>query len=265
MALRLRAGAVWVGRGLVDLAYPPVCLWCDAALPLDRPGRLLCEDCCGRLAPEEWGGCRRCGAIQPEGLQRPENCPACRKHPLHFDAALPLGAYAGELRQVVLRTKRVSHESLAKALGQLLADRRGEELAQFRPDVIVPIPMHWWRRLWRGVNNAEILAAELGRRLQKPVEGRLLVRRRPTRPQRDLLLPERFANLRNAFRLRKNVDRTHRVRVSAHGVCGLHCLKDSHVLLVDDILTTGATSSEAARVFKQAGAASVAVAVLARA
>jgi ComF family protein len=156
---------------------------------------------------------------------------------------------------VVLRTKRLSHESLTKALGRLLADRRGAELAQFRPDLIVPIPMHWWRRLWRGVNNTEILAEELGRRLGKPVARRLLVRRRPTRPQKDLLLPERFANLRNAFRLRRG----HRQAAAPAR------WQDSHILLVDDILTTGATSSEAARVFKQAGAGAVAIAVLARA
>jgi ComF family protein len=260
LALRLRTGAAWLGRGLVDLVYPPVCVLCNAALPPDRLSRLLCEPCGRRLAPEEWGGCRRCGAIQPDGLERPETCPSCRKHPRHFDAAFPLGAYEGELREVVLRTKRLSHESLTKALGRLLAERRGAELAQFRPDLIVPIPMHWWRRLWRGVNNTEILAEELGRRLGKPVERRLLVRRRPTRPQKDLLLPERFANLRNAFRLRRG-----HPQAGARQAGAPARWQDSHILLVDDILTTGATSSEAARVFKQAGAGAVAVAVLARA
>jgi ComF family protein len=158
--------------------------------------------------------------------------------------------YNGELREVVLRTKRLSCEPLATALGQLLAERRGDELAGFRPDLIVPIPMHWWRRFWRGVNNAEILAHCLGRRLGQPVARRLLIRRRPTRPQKDLRPEERFANVRDAFRLRPGE--------------AARC-RGSHVLLVDDILTTGATSSEAARMFKRAGAAAVAVAVLARA
>jgi predicted amidophosphoribosyltransferase len=146
-----------------------------------------------------------------------------------------------------------------------LADRRGVELAQFRPDLIVPIPMHWWRRLWRGVNNTEILAEELGRRLEKPVMGRLLVRRRPTRPQKDLLLPERLANLRNAFRLRRSHPQAGARQAGARQAGAPARWQDSHILLVDDILTTGATSSEAARVFKQAGAGAVAVAVLARA
>jgi ComF family protein len=110
--------------------------------------------------------------------------------------------------------------------------------------------MHWRRRVWRGVNNAEILAQEIARRLGTPVAGRVLIRRRATRPQKDLAAAARLTNLRNAFRLRR------RERAAWQG---------SHVLLVDDILTTGATSSEAARVFKQAGAATVGVAVLARA
>jgi predicted amidophosphoribosyltransferase len=168
----------------------------------------------------------------------------------------------------VLRTKRLTHESLTKALGRLLAERRGAELATFHTDLIVPIPMHWGRRLWRGVNNTQLLAEELGRRLGKPVAHRLLLRRRPTKPQKDLLLPERFANLHGAFRLRSERHAFGTLRLpfrAAHGMCRIHGCKGSHVLLVDDILTTGATCSEAARVLKAAGAAAVAVAVLARA
>jgi ComF family protein len=160
-----------------------------------------------------------------------------------------LGAYAEGLRQAVVRMKRRSGELLSRAVGQWLAERRGDELAQFRADLIVPVPMHWRRRLTRGANSPEILAQCLGRRLKVPV-ARLLVRRRHTRPQKDLLPRERFQNVRGAFRLRRFA------RSLPEG---------SHVLLVDDILTTGATCSEAAGVLKRAGAAAVAVAVVARA
>ena len=145
--------------------------------------------------------------------------------------------------------KRPAGEQLTLAVGRLLAERRGAQLAQLRPDLIVPVPMHWWRRLVRGFNSAELLAQCLGRHLNAPV-AHVLVRRRHTQPQKDLLPRERFANVRDAFQVRERARRHWR---------------GSHVLLVDDILTTGATCSEAARVLKLAGAATVAVAVVARA
>jgi ComF family protein len=185
-----------------------------------------------------------------EGPTERATCPKCHQFRLQFDATWPLGAYEGELREAVLRTKRLAHESLSVALGQLLAQRRSAELARFQPDVVVPIPMHWWRRTLRGVNSPEILAEQIGRRLGCSVRRRALVRCRSTRPQKDLSPHERFSNVRGAFRLRRGrPDRW----------------QGSHVLLVDDILTTGATCSEAAGVFKRAGAAVVAVVVLARA
>lgn len=169
---------------------------------------------------------------------------------MHFDTALPLGDYDGLLREAVLKTKRLAHESLSLALGRLLAQRRCGELAKTCPSVIVPVPMHWWRKLRRGVNSPEIVAGCLARHLKVPVVRQAVVRRRNTLPQKDLLPRERFRNMRGAFR----IGRRNRV-----------VWKDSHVLLVDDILTTGATCSEVARLLKQAGAKRVSVAILAKA
>jgi ComF family protein len=109
--------------------------------------------------------------------------------------------------------------------------------------------MHWAKRLFRGVNSTELMADCLGRKLGVPVV-RSVVRSRYTGPQKDLLPRERFRNVRGAFRLRRS-DRQR--------------WQDSRLLLVDDILTTGATCSEVARLLKQAGAAAVAVVVVARA
>jgi ComF family protein len=108
--------------------------------------------------------------------------------------------------------------------------------------------MHWMRRLVRGINNPDVLADLLSRHLDAPLATAGLVRRRNTLPQKDLSPRERRLNVRGAFRVRKGYN-----------------VKGAHVLLVDDILTTGATASEAARVLKRAGAATVGVAVLARA
>ena len=150
---------------------------------------------------------------------------------------------------MVLKTKRLAEEALSLSIGRLMALRLGEKLGEFRAAAVLPVPMHWAKRFLRGVNSPELVAGCLGRNLGVPVV-RNLVRCRYTGPQKDLLPRERFRNVRGAFRLRRS-DRQR--------------WQGSRLLLVDDILTTGATCSEIARLLKQSGAAAVAVAVVARA
>ncbi|MGA2034791.1 MAG: phosphoribosyltransferase family protein [Thermoguttaceae bacterium] len=239
-----------VGRTTLNLLLPPRCVSCDLELAADHDGPLLCANCCHDLGPEIWSGCRRCGALLPTDGTPLEGCVCCKSVSLHFDGVVALGTYEGLLRRLVLKLKRISHESLPIVLGRLLASWRSEQLAQCRPDWIIPIPMYWWRRLGRGVNSPEMVAECLGRELHVPSGPRILARRRNTLPQKDLSPKERFRNVRGAFTVRAR----YRER-----------LRGSHVLLVDDILTTGATCSEAARVLKLSGVASVSAAVLARA
>ena len=237
-----------LGRGLLNLALPPRCLRCDDDLP-PQAEISLCLKCIQAVAPELGACCGRCGAVLPEAFAPAERCPACKEFSLKFDAVYPLGLYQGALRELVLKTKRLSAEALSLTVGRLLAQRLGEKLGDFRADAVLPVPMHWAKRLLRGVNSPELLADCLGKKLGVPVV-RTLVRCRYTGPQKDLLPRERFRNVRGAFRLRRS-DRQR--------------WRDSRLLLVDDILTTGATCSEVARLLKQAGAAAVAVAVVARA
>jgi len=251
LALRLKpvGSAVQdLGRGLLNLALPPRCLRCEDDLP-PQAEIGLCLKCTQAIAPELGALCDRCGAVLPEEFSPAERCPACKDFSLKFDAVYPLGRYQGALRELVLKTKRLSAEALSLTIGRLLAQRLGEKLAKFRADAVLPIPMHWAKRLLRGVNSPELLADCLARKLGVPVV-RTLVRCRYTGPQKDLLPRERFRNVRGAFRLRRS-DRQR--------------WRDSRLLLVDDILTTGATCSEVARLLKQAGAAAVAVVVVARA
>jgi len=235
-------------RFALNLLFPPRCARCDADLG-ERPGRLLlCRACREAIVPEAWSGCLRCGASVPAELPPRPSCGWCKAMRLAMDRTVVLGAYQEDLRELVLRLKRFSGESLATVLGQVLWHCRKGPLREFRPDVVVPVPMHWTRRLARGVNNPDIVAPELAQRLGVPVESGALRRIRNTLPQANLPPSKRFRNVRNAFRVRAGYD-----------------LRGARVLVVDDILTTGATASEAARVLKGAGVAMVAVAVLARA
>lgn len=232
-------------RALTNLTFPPRCAHCDAEIGAPAPAGLPCEPCQTRLLGPPSQRCNGCGAVIANEAER---CPQCRLRPPVFDRVWVLGNYAGELRTAVLRMKRSSEEPLAAALAELLFERVGAEIGAWRPDVVLPTPMHWLRRAVRGANSAETLGAVLARRLAAPSGVGCLARRRFTRPQSGLSPHARFLNVRGAFRLRPGID-----------------LAQARVLLVDDVLTTGATCGEIAKLLQRAGAAATAVAVVARA
>ena len=161
---------------------------------------------------------------------------------------VPLGQYRDELRRAVLSMKQRHYDHLSTTMSRLYTFCRGQQALDFQPHVAVPVPMHWTRQIDRGTNSAEILAVEIARKLGISTAPRMLTRCRNTLPQTELLPENRARNVRGAFRLTTGYD--------IHG---------ARVLLVDDILTTGATCHEIAGVLKRAGALSVIVAVIARA
>ena len=158
-----------------------------------------------------------------------------------FDAVYTFGSYEGPLRELVHLFKYKGMRPLARNFGDMLA-RAIPAGQQF--DAIVPMPLHWWRRWTRGFNQSELLAREVSRRCGAPVV-QAAGRKRHTESQAGLTNSKRRLNVRGAF--------TSRVR-----------LDGKHVLLVDDVFTTGATAGACARVLKRAGAARVSVLALAR-
>ncbi len=166
--LRIWPNVRKLGRGLLNLALPPRCLRCDDDLSPEVEIS-LCLKCIRAVAPELGPCCGRCGAVLPEGLPMAESCPACQDFSLKFDAVYPLGCYEGALRELVLKTKRLSAEALSLTVGRLLAHRLADKLAGFRPDAVLPVPMHWAKRLYLGINSPELLADCLGRKLGVPV------------------------------------------------------------------------------------------------
>lgn len=157
-----------------------------------------------------------------------------------------LGGYEGALRDAVLRAKRPAGQDLSAGLAALLVARHRDTIAGWDVDVVVPVPMHWWRRLVRGVNAAEVVARALARLTGLRADS-LLRRRRATVRQNRLPHDSRRGNVRGAFAAR------------AGSVGG------RRVLLVDDVVTTGGTVAECRRVLADAGAAAVHVAAIARA
>ena len=156
-----------------------------------------------------------------------------------------LASYGDGVRGQVLRAKRPAGESVAAALAGLLVAKHRETFTVWRIDAVVPVPMHWRRRLARGTSAADLLAAGIARRLGLP-HRHLLRRRRATPMQNELPFDDRRGNVRGAF-------------VASSRAAG------RRVLLVDDVTTTGATLAECRRALVEAGASAVYAAVMARA
>jgi ComF family protein len=160
-----------------------------------------------------------------------------------FDEVYSFGAYEGVLRKLIHVFKFEGVRTLQRPLGALLSRALPRE-SSF--DAVVPMPLHWRRRWQRGFNQSELLAREIARRWNVPL-CRLVRRQRATSPQAGLTSAERRKNVLGAFAV-KNTARLNGMRL----------------LLVDDVLTTGATASACARALKRAGAAHVTFLALAR-
>jgi ComF family protein len=170
-------------------------------------------------------------------------CGACAGAPPPWDYARAAAQYVDPLRMALGAFKFDGQRALARPLADLLVEQCGAGLPS-DVDALVPVPLGRARERERGFNQAALLAERLGRALGLPVRG-WLGRTRPTRPQSELGAAERRGNVRNAFSARSAVT-------------------GRHVVVVDDVLTTGATASECARVLRQAGARAVGVLTVAR-
>lgn len=225
------------------LLFPPRCAFCDAELDAGR----LCTACQFKLVPSSPPRCARCALTLRQALVTEDGCPQCIGERFHFRGAWAMGDYAGELREALLRTKHAREEPLTAAMAEFAWARLADRLPGWQPDLVAPVPMHWLRRWWRGTNSAATLAEIFAKHLGVRLATRHIIRRRFTRPQSGLSPAERRANVHGAFRLRRPA-----------------CFAGKTVLLVDDIMTTAATTNEIARLLVRAGAKAVGVVVIAR-
>jgi ComF family protein len=232
-------------RSIASLFYPPHCVICAADV---EPDLYLCDSCSEKTPRIHAPFCATCSEPFSGAITDTFTCANCAHRSLHFEAAVAAYRSRGIVRRLVHQFKYGHQQHLrhpiAKWLGETLGDPR---LRGRHFDAIVPVPLHPARERERGFNQAALLAELLSKRAGIPLRNALL-RVRYTTTQTAYDRQERMENLKDAFCLRKNAD-----------------VRGSRMLLVDDVLTTGSTLSECARVLKDGGALSVHAATAARA
>ena len=248
-------------EALWRLVYPEQCLVCGQALEIGR--RHFCPACHQGLPWVGESSCQRCGAAVGRHAPTAQGCAACRSRRFAFRRAVAPLRYQGVARDLILGFKLGRRASLAYVLGDLLCDYLAEGGLSRAVDLVVPVPLHWRRRVRRGFNQAALLALEAGERFGLPVAPGLLRRRRATVTQTALSGLRRGANVRDAFAVRAARSGCGHLGRLLDRLGGRAAVLGRRVLLVDDVFTTGATVNECARVLREAGAAEVLVATVA--
>lgn len=224
-----------LGTALLDLAFPPTCAACREPLASSEE-EPFCPVCSEALEPLP-RGCRRCGLPGPDAT-----CGACLADPPAFDAVLAGGLFGGPLADAVHALKYRDRPALSRPLGRWLAGR----VALPAGAAIVPVPLSRGRRLSRGYDQAALLAGRLARVTGRELLRGALLRVRETAPQVGQSRTGRATNVAGAFRASPEVN-------------------GRELLLVDDVVTTGATARACARALREAGAGRIAVVALGRA
>jgi ComF family protein len=254
VTLERRVGG-WLSRAgdaLVSLFFPADCRLCERLLLHASPVP-ICEACLGSFAVLGGAGCEVCGQpvgawalsdVAPDGERL--LCPECRNRPYGFDRARSYSLYKTGIVRAILLLKFERVEPLGGWFAARLAEIAKREALQ--ADIVVPVPLHRLRERERGYNQAELIAKPLARKLGLPYRPVLLVRTRPRPDKHILSLDERWSSVRGAFATRPGSQ-----------------VDNLRVLLVDDVMTTGATLDACAKALRGAGAKSVIGLTVARA
>ncbi|HSY58087.1 MAG TPA: ComF family protein [Terriglobales bacterium] len=225
-----------------SVLLPAPCRICGATLT--NSNRIpICESCFASIAPIQEPMCQICGRpfeFAPQAQTMLNLCRLCRSNFYAFDRARSYALYNETLAGAIMLLKYEEVTRLGGWFAERLADLLHTKGENFRADAIVPVPLHPDRRRERGYNQAELIAKPLARRLGLKLGAYLLMRTKPRPPQLVLSRSEHWKSVRGAYATREGV-RVDKLRI----------------LLVDDVLTTGATLDACARALKKAGAASV--------
>lgn len=237
---------------MVDWLYPPRCRACSGSIQ-GRDREYFCSTCWLQIQLVAHPFCTICGRPFPDSSGDDHICGVCLARNPHFARAHSWACYPREeatehpLRQVIQKFKYGRKVALGKPLGRLMARGCEEFLATCKAEAIIPVPLHPRRLRWRGFNQSVLLARQISRAYNIPLDCFTLFRKMDTPPQTRLAEEDRRKNIRGAF-----------------AVAGEIAVAGKRLLLVDDVYTSGATVNECSRILKRGGAREVFVLTLAR-
>ena len=215
-------------RKILELLYPSTCIFCGR---LCKEG--ICRICRENVEYIREPRCKKCG--KPIDSQEEEFCYDCRRQTFHYEQGRSLWLHKDPVSSSIYALKYKNRRVYGEVYARELATRFERIIRFWQVDVIIPVPIHKKKRRKRGFNQAEIIAKEVGRLLNIPVNCTSVVREKDTTPQKELSSRSRRKNLKKAFRVTDE-------RV-----------KRKRVLLIDDIYTTGSTIDSIAEILRKAG------------
>jgi len=233
-------------RGVADTLFPPGCMVCSASV---ADAQTLCAPCWGEAYLIGGVSCDVCGV--PLGISLPSGetirCEDCLTDRFAWDRGRAAALYAGSARTLVLALKHGDKPDIAMAMGRWMSRAAADLIAD--SDVVVPIPLHWRRFLTRRYNQSAELSRVMARESGKPHGPDLLRRMKPTEMQRSRSALSRARNVEGVFAVPPHMT---------------DVVRGKRVLLVDDVMTTGATLNAASKALRKAGAAQISAVVFAR-
>jgi competence protein ComFC len=225
---------------LVNLIYPANCFVCKKHLGPEIPTP-VCANCLDKIEKNLPPFCAKCGGNLKEAEVQSGICSACRSRDYGFKRAWSATIYRGAMEELIHLFKYKNKSQLARPLSKMMVDFiKNYNLALKGFDILVAVPLHSSKLREREYNQAQLLTEHISNYLNIPCSEGNLQRKRPTQPQSNLTGPERWNNVIDAF-----------------GVKNPEEFKDKRALIIDDLLTTGATCSEIAKTLKDSGADSV--------
>lgn len=231
----------------VDLFYPPRCVLCDKKLT--GVEKHICNECYNALPLINGSRCPKCS--RPIRTRNGENqlCGVCRIQPnKNIKVTVAAGEYEGLMKRLIHLYKYDRQQFLSVLFARIIAEQTIKMNVAESIDLLVPIPLHWTRKRWRGFNQSKEICRGISHLINVPViPESAFCRVRKTTPQVQLNAASRTSNIRDAFSVRK-----------------AKYIKGKNIALVDDVYTTGATSDECSRMLLHAGAKSVSLLIIAR-